>query len=70
MNQYEQALLSVGQVIDPYAFNHEYAVYGFGGIPRFLGTNQVQHCFSMNGQANPIIQGYNNVFQVYKQVVS
>lgn len=36
-NDYEKALLSVGQVLEPYAFDLKFATFGFGGVPRFAG---------------------------------
>lgn len=34
MNQYEQALLSVGKIVEPYDADRAFPVFGFGGIPR------------------------------------
>lgn len=48
-NQYESALLAVGKVVEPYAMNQQFATFGFGGVPRFLGSNAVSHCFNLNG---------------------
>lgn len=70
MNQYEQAILSVGRVVEPYALNYQFATFGFGGIPRFLGATSVSHCFNLNGQPNPQIIGLQNVFNAYKVAVN
>lgn len=52
------AIMSVGQVIEPYDLNKSYPVYGFGGIPKhmvdpsLLVTDKgsgVSHCFAING---------------------
>jgi len=36
-NDYEKAILSVGSVLEPYAFQSKFAAFGFGGVPRFAG---------------------------------
>lgn len=69
MNQYERALLEVGRVVEPYAVNNQFAVFGFGGIPLFLGSNAISHCFNLNGQNNPVIIGLNNVYSAYREAV-
>lgn len=32
-NDYENAIQSVGQILEPYSFNRRFAAFGFGGIP-------------------------------------
>jgi hypothetical protein len=39
INEYEQSLLQVGSVIEPYDSDMLFPVYGFGGIPRYMGIN-------------------------------
>lgn len=63
-------MLSVGKIVEPYALNAAFACFGFGGIPRFAGSNKVSHCFNLTGQPNPIIQGLSNVFSAYKKAIS
>jgi hypothetical protein len=48
-NQYEAAILNVGQVVEPYDADRSFPVYGFGGIPRHMGQSSTNHCFAMNG---------------------
>ena len=48
-NQYEQAIVSVGTVIEPYSQDKSFSVFVFGGIPKFLGNKSVNHCFPING---------------------
>ena len=55
LNQYEQAILGVGKVMEPYALDGQLATFGFGGIPRYLGSNSPNHCFNLNGLPNPVI---------------
>lgn len=69
LNQYEQALLGVGKVMEPYALNSQFATFGFGGIPKYLGSTQPNHCFNLNGKPNPTIDGLTNVFQAYKYAI-
>lgn len=33
LNDYEQAITSVGSILEAYAFESKFTVYGFGGIP-------------------------------------
>ena len=54
-NQYEQALLAVGRIVEPYALDGNFAMFGFGGKPTFMGSNQVSHCFNVNGSPDPRI---------------
>lgn len=50
-NQYEAALWSVGSVLEPYDSDKAFPCFGFGGIPRHMGVNGVNHCFAVNGNA-------------------
>ena len=57
-NQYEAAIWQVGQVVEPYDTDKCFPFFGFGGIPRHMGINGVNHCFPMNGNPqNPDIPG-------------
>jgi hypothetical protein len=49
LNDYEMAITSVGNILEPYAYQGKFALFGFGGVPRFLGSNKVSHCFNLNG---------------------
>jgi len=37
MNQYERALFEVCNVMLPYAKESKFEVFGFGGVPLYLG---------------------------------
>jgi len=37
MNQYEAALMNVGMIVEPYDLDKSFPVFGFGGVPRFMG---------------------------------
>ena len=57
-NQYEQALMNVGCVVEPYDLDKSFPVFGFGGVPRHMGIGYVSHCFPLNGNpTNPEIAG-------------
>ena len=67
MNQYEQALLNVGNIIEPYDSDRAFPVFGFGGIPRQMGIAGVSHCFAINhNPAAPMIIGIEEVVSTYK----
>lgn len=72
MNDYEKALFDVGNLIDleEYDNDHTFQVFGFGGIPRFLGLNNVNHCFAINGNPQqPEIIGIKNVISTYRKAL-
>ena len=69
-NQYENALFNVGKVVEPYDSDANFPVFGFGGIPRHMGINGVNHCFAVNGNmGNPEIQGIENIVATYRQTL-
>ena len=69
-NQYEQALMNVGNILEPYDSDRSFPVFGFGGIPRHLGQNSTNHCFAMNGNAaDPNIVGVQNIVATYKNTL-
>lgn len=39
----------VGGTVVQYDYDKKIPVFGFGGIPKFMGTNTVSHCFPLNG---------------------
>ena len=70
LNQYEQAIQSVGRILEPYAFERKFAAFGFGGIPRYLNGTAVSHCFNLNGQNDPTVEGLVNLFNCYKTAIN
>jgi hypothetical protein len=42
-------LYNVGGVLEPYDSDRSFPVYGFGGVPKHMNENQVNHCFPING---------------------
>ncbi|EGR30079.1 hypothetical protein IMG5_142720 [Ichthyophthirius multifiliis] len=51
LNQYQQAILSVGEILLDYDFDKKVPCYGFGGHPKFpnFHLNGVSHCFPLSG---------------------
>jgi hypothetical protein len=48
-----------------------FPVFGFGGIPRHMGLNNIQHCFPINGNvASPAIFGLRDIVNTYKQTLN
>ncbi|KAL4434860.1 hypothetical protein ABPG74_021199 [Tetrahymena malaccensis] len=56
MNQYQQAIYSVGEILLDYDFDKKVPCFGFGGVPRYPNYTfpNVQHCFPLSGQPNNI----------------
>ena len=68
-NQYIQALHNVGGIIEPYDSDRTFPCFGFGGIPRMMGS-AVSHCFPINGNLqNPEIFGVENIVAMYQQTL-
>eukprot|EP00347_Sterkiella_histriomuscorum_P001485 403371854 len=67
-NQYEQAIGAVGSILEPYDYDKSFPVYGFGGVPRFIGQNSVNHCFPLNGDpTNPEVLGTFGILDLYRR---
>lgn len=67
-NQYEAALWSVGQVLEPYDSDKAFPCFGFGGIPRHMNINAVSHCFPVNGNIqDPSVFGIQAMIQQYRE---
>jgi copine 5/8/9 len=64
MNDYQKAILSVGQILDFYDSDHKYPVYGFGA--KLPPKGEVSHCFPLNGNfQSPEVYGVNGILQAY-----
>lgn len=58
----------MGKVVEPYDSDKNYPVFGFGGIPAFMGTNDVSHCFPLNGNnSNYEIHGFEGILEYYRK---
>jgi len=69
MTAYEQAILQVGGVLESYDHDRQFPVFGFGAKPRFMGVDDVMHCFHLNGNQNPEVHGVNGILQAYRQAM-
>ena len=67
LNDYECAILEVGNILEPYAYKKKFAGFGFGGIPTYQNIEKVSHCFNLNGQNDPTIDGLENVLDQYRK---
>ena len=69
-NCYETAIESVGMIVEPYDSDQNFPVFGFGGIPRHLGINSVNHCFAINGNPmSPDINGIMSILSTYRETL-
>mmetsp|Transcript_11859 Transcript_11859/g.8642 ORF Transcript_11859/g.8642 Transcript_11859/m.8642 type:complete len:155 (+) Transcript_11859:734-1198(+) len=67
-NQYESAIVQVGAILKDYDTDQMFPVYGFGGVPRFMGQAQVNHCFPLNGNYNnPEVMGIDGILKTYRE---
>ena len=66
MNQYEKAIFEVCNVMCKYGKDGCFNVYGFGGIPHYMGfRNQVSRLWNLNGTNDPRCQGTTEVLNAY-----
>jgi len=68
-NQYQQAMVSVGEILENYDHDKKFAVVGYGGIPP--GKEEADHCFalSMNEQ-DPEVDGVQGLLDVYASAIA
>ena len=66
LNNYQNAIKQVGNILELYDYNKQYPCYGFGGIPRYSGSNKVSHCFHLNGQEDPEVFGVQGIMDAYQ----
>ena len=69
LNDYQQAILGIGQILLNYDHDKMVPVHGFGASLRFPGMNSgmdVSHCFPCSGNnENTSGQGVDGIFQLY-----
>jgi vacuolar-type H+-ATPase subunit F/Vma7 len=69
-SEYAQAIRFLGEVLKGYDSDGKIPVFGFGGIPSWLG-GLVKHDFSLTeDELNPFVPSFDEVVQVYKNVIS
>ncbi|KAJ3157472.1 Copine-8 [Geranomyces michiganensis] len=67
-NHYQEALIAVGTILEPYDADAQFPVYGFGAK---LTDGSVSHCFALNGNiANPHVHGVHGVLAAYDSAIS
>ncbi|CAI2362928.1 unnamed protein product [Moneuplotes crassus] len=69
MTQYEQAIYNIGNILEPYDSDKKFPIFGFGAKPRFCGIEQVSHCFHLNGQENPEVEGVQGILEAYRNAM-
>lgn len=70
MNEYQQSLLNVGSVIEPYDSDMMFPVYGFGGVPNHMGLRSTSHCFPLTGNpSQDAVYGAQGIAALYKQML-
>ena len=68
MNQYMEAIWSVGQILACYDADKLFPVYGFGAK---LPDGTISHCFPLNGSTeNPSVFGVDGILQAYTHALS
>jgi Copine len=48
-NQYESVITTLGEIIEQYDDDKLLPVFGFGGVPSYMGISTVNHCFPLTG---------------------
>ena len=65
-NDYTRAIKQVGDILEQYDHFKNFPCFGFGGVPRFMGENEVSHCFPLNGNFDePEVQGIDGILETY-----
>ena len=55
--------------MQPYDADQSFPVFGFGGVPTYMGASTVSHCFALNGNPmNPEVVGIDNIVALYEQM--
>lgn len=58
----------MGSILQSYDQFKQFPLFGFGGIPHFLGERQVNHCFPLNGCFEaPEVNGIQGVVDAYRR---
>ncbi|KAI9032193.1 copine-8 [Hyaloraphidium curvatum] len=64
LNEYQRALSSVGQVLEPYDADGRFLAYGFGAK---LPDGTVSHFFPLNGAVGPEVIGVAGLMEAYNK---
>mmetsp|Transcript_5817 Transcript_5817/g.8144 ORF Transcript_5817/g.8144 Transcript_5817/m.8144 type:complete len:557 (-) Transcript_5817:49-1719(-) len=67
-NEYERAILAVGNILACYDYDNMFPVYGFGA--KIPPSFQVSHCFALNGNpSNPEVPGVQGILDMYHKAI-
>ena len=67
-NEYLRCISAIGEILQIYNKQDTYSVYGFGGIPGWIG--KTSSCFALNkNEANPYVRGIQGVIDIYRKAV-
>lgn len=68
LNQYQQTIMSVGQILAKYDKDQKFPVYGFGA--KIKETKKVSYCFPLNfNESNPNVLGLDGILSTYKEAI-
>lgn len=68
LNGYENAITSVGNILQEYDSKKIFPVFGFGATAPKMGINDVSHCFPLSGNMqNPSVMGVSGILGAYRQ---
>jgi len=63
LNEYQKAILSIGEILQDYDSDQKFPVYGFGGQI----NGETNHCFPLTfDPANPEVSGISGIMDAYK----
>eukprot|EP00903_Cladosiphon_okamuranus_P006483 g6342.t1 len=66
INEYGQAIQSVGNVLEYFDDDRRFPLYGFGGCPIYRAP--ASHCFAVNGnEQDPEVEGIAGVLATYRE---
>lgn len=69
LNSYQEAILQIGTILEPYDSNRKFPVFGFGAIPKYMGVYSVTHCFPLNGKTDPEVDGVQGILDAYSNAL-
>ena len=68
-NDYEKAISAVTEILGPYIKFPKFPLFGFGGIPKYLGEKHTSHCFHLNGKKEAKVEGVEGILKAYKHAI-
>ena len=68
VNEYERVIRTLGGIISDYDTDKRFPVFGFGGLPSWLG--KISHDFALNRhEEDPYIHTYEEIINTYKSTL-